>query len=207
MPDAPKRPQFTGQAVWRYNFPRPPTRRLHVYNGPIGVGLVPISQELMYMYVTTPEPGNPRYPRDRPGRAAMREQAGRRAPQIARWRADHRRRWRRLPPARRHDAVRRLARRPRRAARRRRPCHDAAPRAGRGHGDRGQHRARRGAGAARHAEAAFPPIATAGSSAAATSSRSRSRSAAASSARRRRSTTPKPRPNVRVMAAADLSAI
>ncbi|KUR81325.1 FAD-dependent oxidoreductase [Novosphingobium sp. Fuku2-ISO-50] len=61
MPDAP-RPQYTGQAVWRYNFPRPADLdALHVYNGPTGVGLVPISAELMYMYVTTPEPGNPRY--------------------------------------------------------------------------------------------------------------------------------------------------
>jgi 2-polyprenyl-6-methoxyphenol hydroxylase-like FAD-dependent oxidoreductase len=29
----------------------------------VGIGLVPLSDELMYMYVTTPEPGNPRYPR------------------------------------------------------------------------------------------------------------------------------------------------
>jgi 2-polyprenyl-6-methoxyphenol hydroxylase-like FAD-dependent oxidoreductase len=29
----------------------------------MGVGLVPLSKELMYMYVTTPEPGNPRYER------------------------------------------------------------------------------------------------------------------------------------------------
>jgi len=60
--DAPA-PEFTGQAVWRYNFPRTPgLDALQVYNGPIGVGLVPISEALMYMYVTTPEPGNPRYP-------------------------------------------------------------------------------------------------------------------------------------------------
>jgi 2-polyprenyl-6-methoxyphenol hydroxylase-like FAD-dependent oxidoreductase len=64
MPDAPK-PEFTGQAVWRYNLPRPADLdALHVYNGPIGVGLVPMSEELMYMYVTTPEPDNPRYERD-----------------------------------------------------------------------------------------------------------------------------------------------
>ena len=62
MPDAPK-PEFTGQAVWRYNLPRPADLdALHVYNGPTGVGLVPISQALMYMYVTTPEPENPWYP-------------------------------------------------------------------------------------------------------------------------------------------------
>jgi 2-polyprenyl-6-methoxyphenol hydroxylase-like FAD-dependent oxidoreductase len=60
--DAPQ-PEFTGQAVWRYNLPRlPGLDALHAYNGPTGVGLVPISEQLMYMYVTTPEPGNPRYP-------------------------------------------------------------------------------------------------------------------------------------------------
>ncbi|CAM5386071.1 FAD-dependent oxidoreductase [Sphingobium scionense] len=64
FPDAPK-PQFTGQAVWRYNFARPTELdALQVYNGPIGVGLVPISDALMYMYATTPEPENPRYPLD-----------------------------------------------------------------------------------------------------------------------------------------------
>ena len=60
--DAPK-PEFTGQAVWRYNFPRTPdVECIHAYDGPIGVGLVPLSATLMYMFVTTPEPGNPRYP-------------------------------------------------------------------------------------------------------------------------------------------------
>jgi 2-polyprenyl-6-methoxyphenol hydroxylase-like FAD-dependent oxidoreductase len=58
-------PQFTGQAVWRYNLPRPATLdALHAYNGPTGAGLVPISSTLMYMYLTTPEPGNPRHPLD-----------------------------------------------------------------------------------------------------------------------------------------------
>ena len=61
--DAPE-PAFTGQSVWRYNLPRlPDLDALHAYNGPIGVGLVPMSDALMYMYVTTPEPDNPRYPR------------------------------------------------------------------------------------------------------------------------------------------------
>jgi len=62
FPDA-SMAEFTGQAVWRYNLPRPvDLDSLHVYNGPIGAGLVPISDSLMYLYVTTPEPGNPRYP-------------------------------------------------------------------------------------------------------------------------------------------------
>ncbi|MGV3555774.1 MAG: FAD-dependent oxidoreductase [Croceibacterium sp.] len=57
--------EFTGQSVWRYNLPRPgDLDSLHVYNGPVGAGLVPISDDLMYMYLTTPEPGNPRYPRE-----------------------------------------------------------------------------------------------------------------------------------------------
>jgi 2-polyprenyl-6-methoxyphenol hydroxylase-like FAD-dependent oxidoreductase len=63
LPQAPQ-PEFTGQAVWRYNLPRPADLdALHVYNGPIGAGLVPIGKDLMYLYLTTPEPGNPRYPR------------------------------------------------------------------------------------------------------------------------------------------------
>lgn len=58
-------PEFTGQSVWRYNFSRPAGMdALQVYNGPTGVGLVPISDTQMYMFVTTPEPGNPFYPRE-----------------------------------------------------------------------------------------------------------------------------------------------
>jgi 2-polyprenyl-6-methoxyphenol hydroxylase-like FAD-dependent oxidoreductase len=81
FPDAPQ-PQFTGQSVWRYNFARPAgLDALQVYNGPTGVGLVPISDSLMYMYVTTPEPGNPRYPKE--GLAAtMRSKLAQTAPAI-----------------------------------------------------------------------------------------------------------------------------
>ncbi|MGO9935794.1 MAG: FAD-dependent monooxygenase [Steroidobacteraceae bacterium] len=61
FPEAPA-PEFTGQAVWRYNFERPETLvSLHVFDGPMGIGLVPLSKTQMYMYATTPEPGNPRY--------------------------------------------------------------------------------------------------------------------------------------------------
>jgi 2-polyprenyl-6-methoxyphenol hydroxylase-like FAD-dependent oxidoreductase len=61
FPDAPK-PEFTGQSVWRYNFRRTPdVIGLQAYEGQTGIGLVPLSDELMYMYVTTPEPGNPWY--------------------------------------------------------------------------------------------------------------------------------------------------
>jgi 2-polyprenyl-6-methoxyphenol hydroxylase-like FAD-dependent oxidoreductase len=81
MPEAPL-PAFTGQAVWRYNLPRlSGLDALQAYNGPIGAGLVPLSRELMYMYLTTPEPGNPRYPREGLA-AAMRGKAGQCAPAI-----------------------------------------------------------------------------------------------------------------------------
>jgi 2-polyprenyl-6-methoxyphenol hydroxylase-like FAD-dependent oxidoreductase len=81
FPDAPA-VQFTGQSVWRYNLPRAPgLDALHAYNGPTGVGLVPISDALMYMYVTTPEPDNPHYPRQ--GLAAvMRSKVAKCAPAI-----------------------------------------------------------------------------------------------------------------------------
>ncbi|OYY91841.1 MAG: 2-polyprenyl-6-methoxyphenol hydroxylase [Sphingomonas sp. 28-66-16] len=64
LADAPA-PEFVGQGVWRYNFARPDdVVALCAYDGALGVGLVPLSNELMYMYVTTPEPDNPRYPRE-----------------------------------------------------------------------------------------------------------------------------------------------
>lgn len=75
-------PQFTGQSVWRYNLPRPEGMdALQVYNGPTGAGLVPMSDGLMYLYLTTPEPDNPRFPRA--GLAAqMRARAASCAPAI-----------------------------------------------------------------------------------------------------------------------------
>ena len=81
LPDAPK-PEYTGQAVWRYNLPRPEgLDSLHVYNGPTGIGLVPMSDALMYIYVTTPEPGNPRYATE--GLAQiMREKLAKAAPKV-----------------------------------------------------------------------------------------------------------------------------
>jgi 2-polyprenyl-6-methoxyphenol hydroxylase-like FAD-dependent oxidoreductase len=64
FPQAPK-PEFTGQSVWRYNFPKPADHDcLQAYEGPIGAGLVPLSLDLMYLFVTTPEPGNPWYNTD-----------------------------------------------------------------------------------------------------------------------------------------------
>jgi 2-polyprenyl-6-methoxyphenol hydroxylase-like FAD-dependent oxidoreductase len=55
------KPRFTGQAVWRYNFPRDPSiDHLASYMGPGGnAGLVPLSNDLMYMFSTSHEPENP----------------------------------------------------------------------------------------------------------------------------------------------------
>src|SRR5205823_13917163 len=62
FPDAPE-PEFTGQAVWRYNLPRPDdVTNLQAYTGRVGLGLVPLSKDMMYMFVTSPEPGNPWLP-------------------------------------------------------------------------------------------------------------------------------------------------
>lgn len=59
-------PRFTGQGVWRYNFPRDPSiDHLAAFVGPEGnAGLVPLATNLMYMYVTSEEPGNPRFEMD-----------------------------------------------------------------------------------------------------------------------------------------------
>jgi 2-polyprenyl-6-methoxyphenol hydroxylase-like FAD-dependent oxidoreductase len=82
LPEGPS-PEFTGQGVWRYNFPRPAeVDCLKAYEGAMGMGLVPLSQNLMYMYVTTPEPGNPRYPRQGLA-AAMRSKLDGAAPALA----------------------------------------------------------------------------------------------------------------------------
>lgn len=65
FPEAP-RPRFTGQAVWRYNFPRlPEIDHLAAFHSAHGAaGLVPLSENLMYMFVTSSEPGNPWMPAD-----------------------------------------------------------------------------------------------------------------------------------------------
>lgn len=54
-------PRFTGQAVWRYNFPRPAEiDHLAHFQGEHGnAGLVPLADDLMYLYVTSHEPDNP----------------------------------------------------------------------------------------------------------------------------------------------------
>ncbi|GHF45281.1 2-polyprenyl-6-methoxyphenol hydroxylase-like FAD-dependent oxidoreductase [Deinococcus metalli] len=57
-------PTFTGQSVWRTNFPRPQgMEALQTFRDVSGnsAGLVPLSADLMYLYLTTREPGNPRF--------------------------------------------------------------------------------------------------------------------------------------------------
>jgi len=56
IPDAPK-PEYTGQWVWRYNLPRPADLDgIHVFAGPCNAGLVPMTDDLMYMFLVTEEP-------------------------------------------------------------------------------------------------------------------------------------------------------
>ncbi|MEO1309030.1 MAG: FAD-dependent oxidoreductase, partial [Pseudomonadota bacterium] len=58
LPDAPK-PRYTGQWVWRYNLPRPAELDgIHLYAGPCNAGLVPMSEDLMYMFLVSEEPEN-----------------------------------------------------------------------------------------------------------------------------------------------------
>ncbi len=80
--DAPM-PEFTGQSVWRYNFDKPPELDcLQTYDSAVGVGIVPLSSSLMYMFVTTPEPGNP-YLETKGLAAAMRERLANVPPAVA----------------------------------------------------------------------------------------------------------------------------
>ena len=82
FPDA-RKPKFAGQSVWRYNFPRPDdVVNMHAYEGTMGVGLVPLSRELVYMYLTTPESDSARYPREGIARA-MREKLKDAPPRMA----------------------------------------------------------------------------------------------------------------------------
>lgn len=55
------KPEYAGAAVWRYNLPRPKeVVWSHMYHGPDSkAGLVPLTDEIMYMLLVTAEPGNP----------------------------------------------------------------------------------------------------------------------------------------------------
>ena len=57
FPDAPE-PEYTGQVVWRHNFPKPPEQdTLDTFVGVRGkAGLVPLAPDLMYMFVIERRP-------------------------------------------------------------------------------------------------------------------------------------------------------
>lgn len=61
------KPEFTGQAVWRYNFLRPADMEWgEIHSGPkTKVGLTPMRPALMYMFLVSAEPGNPWMEKDR----------------------------------------------------------------------------------------------------------------------------------------------
>ncbi len=64
FPDAPA-PRYTGQAVWRYNLPRPAdVDKLTMYAGPESkAGLVPLAPDLMYLlHIETPGGEAPPHP-------------------------------------------------------------------------------------------------------------------------------------------------
>lgn len=65
FPDAPK-PRFTGQGCWRFVAERPAeVDRAEIYfGGPVKLGLAPISQTEIYVYVLEHVPGNPRFEPD-----------------------------------------------------------------------------------------------------------------------------------------------
>lgn len=58
--------RYSGQGVWRYTLPRPKELKngLFYYGQEAKAGLVPMSEDEMYLLVTTNEPGNPYFPND-----------------------------------------------------------------------------------------------------------------------------------------------
>jgi 2-polyprenyl-6-methoxyphenol hydroxylase-like FAD-dependent oxidoreductase len=56
-------PEYSGYGVWRIQLDRPDSiTRTNVYQGvDRKAGLIPLSKEYMYMFLVTPEPGNPHF--------------------------------------------------------------------------------------------------------------------------------------------------
>lgn len=82
MPDAPA-PSYTGQWVWRYNMPRPADLDgIHIFAGPFNGGFVPITPELMYIFLLSEEPDSKAIPVEGSA-AAMRARANMPPPQVA----------------------------------------------------------------------------------------------------------------------------
>lgn len=64
FPDAPK-PKFTGQGAWRVVADRPTeTDRLEIYGGPFKIGVNPVSQDRMYLFLLENLPDNPHFAQD-----------------------------------------------------------------------------------------------------------------------------------------------
>ena len=79
MPDAPA-PEYTGQWVWRYNFARPADLNgIHVFAGPLNAGFVPMTPDLMYMFLVSSEPDTTPLPQQGAA-AALRDRARRMPP-------------------------------------------------------------------------------------------------------------------------------
>ena len=86
LPEAPQ-PEYTGQWVWRYNLPRPADLDgIHIFAGPCNAGLVPMTEDQIYMFLVTEE--EPGMTLDVDGSAAKlvaRAKAMMPPPQIQRW--------------------------------------------------------------------------------------------------------------------------
>ena len=81
LPDAP-RPRYTGQWVWRYNLPLPADLDgIHIFAGPCNAGLVPMTDDLMYLFLVSQEPEGHFQPVEGAA-AAMRSRAKMPAPQL-----------------------------------------------------------------------------------------------------------------------------
>ncbi len=85
FPEAPK-PRYTGQWVWRYNLPRPAELDgMKVFAGACNAGLVPMTDELMYIFLVTQEPEG-MFLEERGSAEAMRTRASQMPPpQLVPW--------------------------------------------------------------------------------------------------------------------------
>jgi 2-polyprenyl-6-methoxyphenol hydroxylase-like FAD-dependent oxidoreductase len=60
------KPRFSGQGCWRFTTEKSPEMDYSAtFYGPNKVGLIPLTRETMYMFITTSEPGNPWMAEDR----------------------------------------------------------------------------------------------------------------------------------------------
>ena len=84
FPDAPK-PEYTGQWVWRYNLPRPESLvGIEIYTGPCNAGLVPMTEDLMYMFLVSNEDPDMMLPKEGAAKEML-KRFNMAPPQIAVW--------------------------------------------------------------------------------------------------------------------------